>query len=309
MAGMIVVAGEALIDRIVRPDGGTVDLPGGGPFNTARTIARLGLPVRFLGCLSTDRAGVGLRAALAADGVDLSLAVATDAPTTMAIATIGVDGGARYRFETEGTSASLLHRPAVRAALATKPAAFHLGSLGLVLEPMADALAQGVSGVAPETMVMLDPNCRQPAIADRRAYLGRLLRVLRRVDVIKASRDDLDYLWPGMAPAVAAHRMLAGGAGLVLVTDGSHPVACLSTEWTAELDVPEVDVVDTVGAGDAFGGAFLARWIERGLGRAQLTDRAAVRDAVTLAIEVSSRTCLRPGADPPHRSELAWPTT
>ena len=71
--------------------------------------------------------------------------------------------------------------------------------------------------------------------------------------------------------------------------------------------VPETAVVDTVGAGDALGGAFLARWIERGLGRVELADRARMRDAIELAIEVASITCRRVGAHPPRRHELAWP--
>jgi fructokinase len=306
---MIVVTGEALIDRIVQPDGSPVDHPGGGPFNTARTIARLGVPVAFLGALSTDPSGTILRDALALDGVDLSLAVATDAPTTVAIARIDPHGTATYRFETDGTSATQLPVDAVRAALATRPAAFHLGTLGLVLEPLATALADALEDVPPGTFVLLDPNCRAPAIADRGAYLARLLRVFRRVDAVKASRDDLDFLWPGMPVAVAAHRILTAGPAAVLVTDGERPVSGFTTGWAFELDVPYGPVVDTVGAGDAFGGAFLARWIERGFGRTELAVQSAVRDAVELAIRAASLTCGRSGADPPGRHELAWPVS
>ena len=307
MTHMIVVAGEALIDRIVQPDGSAIDHPGGGPFNTARTIARLEVPVAFLGCLSTDRSGAMLRDALAAEGVDLALAVATDAPTTVAVARLDAHGGATYRFEAAGTSAALLPVEAVRAALAAGPKAFHLGSLGLVLEPIATALAGGLADVAPGTVVMLDPNCRASAIADRGAYLARLLGVIGHVDVVKASRDDLDLLWPGMPAADAAHRILAAGPAAVLVTDGPNPTRCFTTGWTFDLEVPRRTVVDTVGAGDALGGAFLARWIERGFGRAELSDEPAMHDAVRLAIEVASLTCGRAGADPPRRHELSWP--
>ncbi|MFL5643788.1 MAG: PfkB family carbohydrate kinase, partial [Chloroflexota bacterium] len=71
-----------------------------------------------------------------------------------------------------------------------------------------------------------------------------------------------------------------------------------------EMAVPHVEVVDTVGAGDAFGGGFLARWIELGLGRPDLGDLAAVRDATAVAIEVAALTCERHGADPPRRADL-----
>jgi len=68
--------------------------------------------------------------------------------------------------------------------------------------------------------------------------------------------------------------------------------------------VPGVDVVDTVGAGDAFGGAFLAFWVRAGLHRDDLTDLAALRDVVERAIVVAGITCTRAGANPPHLSEL-----
>lgn len=304
---MIIVAGEALIDRIVQPGGSAIDVPGGGPFNTARTVARLGVPVAFLGCLSSDRSGGILRQALAADGVDLSLAVTTVAPTTLAVAEIDARGRPVYQIETAGSSAPNLGADAVRAALATKPVALHVGTLGLVLEPMATALADGVARCAPETLLMVDPNCRPATITDRSGYLERLHRILRRADIVKASRDDLDYLWPDVPVAVAVGQVLAAGPQAVLVTDGPRPVACHTRRLTFNLSVPPVAVVDTVGAGDAFGGAFIARWIERRFGRDQLSDESALRDAARLAIDVAGLTCLRPGADPPHRSELAWP--
>ena len=101
----IVVAGEALIDLIVAADGRLSAIPGGGPYNTARTIARLGGDVAFLGRLSSDRFGRTLRAALAADGVRLDLVSATDDPTTLAVAELDAHGTASYRFYVDGTSA------------------------------------------------------------------------------------------------------------------------------------------------------------------------------------------------------------
>ena len=305
MSPMIVVAGEALIDLIVHLDGRLAAVPGGGPFNTARTIARLGVPVAFLGRLSDDRFGRILRDALAGDGVDLSLAEVTVAPTTLAIAELDGSGTATYRFHTAETSAPGLTRQAVRAAIATNPKALYVGSLGLVLEPMAQALIGGLGRTARTTFVMIDPNCRPFVIPDRSAYLERLAAVLRRADIVKVSADDLAYLAPE-APAVAAAReLLDDGPAAVLLTDGPSPVVCLTPTSTFEVDVPETLVVDTVGAGDAFGGAFLAYWIERGLGRNELVDEAALHEVVSLAIQVATLTCTRSGADPPRRDELA----
>ncbi len=302
---MIVVAGEALMDLLVQPDGRLTSVPGGGMFNTARTIARLGQPVAFLGRLSDDGFGRTLRNALTEDGVDLSLIEPTTSPTTLAIAELDETGSASYRFHTAETSAPGLSAGAVRAGLATNPAAICVGSLGLVLEPMASAVANGVSGADQATLVMVDPNCRPVAIADRQAYLERLDAVLRRTDIIKLSTDDLGYLAPGVPARPAARGLLARGPAALLLTRGPDPVLVLTAAVEFELPVPDVAVVDTVGAGDAFGGAFVARWIERGFGRAELTDEAALRDAVGRAIEVAAASCGRRGADPSRRDELS----
>ena len=303
---MIVAAGEALIDLLVQADGQIVAAPGGGPFNAARTIGRLGGKVAFLGRLSNDRFGVMLREALAADGVDLDLVETTEAPTTLAIAELDDRGGATYRFHTAETAAPGLTAEAVRRAMARRPSALHVGTLGLVLEPMASALATGVESAADATLVMIDPNCRPLVIAAREAYLDRLGRVLRRADVVKVSSEDAAYISPGVPLEQAARHLREAGPSVVLVTDGDRPVLVVGRDFTFEVAVPTIRVVDMVGAGDAFGGAFLAYWIERGLGRAGLADAAAVREAVNLAIEVARLTCRRAGADPPYRHEVGW---
>jgi fructokinase len=301
---VIVVAGEALMDLLVRPDGSIVAVPGGGMFNTARTIARLGQPVAFVGRLSDDGFGRRLRDALAEAGVDGSLVEETTAPTTLAIAELDETGSASFRFHSADTSAPGLSVAAVRAGIARHPRAFCVGSLGLVFEPMATAIAGGVASTGPSTLVMLDPNCRPAVIADRQRYLDRLVAVMRRADAVKLSREDLDYLVPGVEASEAAHDLAGRGPAAILVTNGTNPVLAVGAAFAFEVAVPAVTVVDTVGAGDAFGGAFVARWIERGLGRVELADEGAVRDAVGWAIQVAALTCGRPGADPPRRSEL-----
>jgi fructokinase len=304
MGRMIVVAGEALIDILVQPDGRLTAVPGGGPFNTARTIGRLGGQVAFLGRLSTDRFGGILRDGLTESGVDLSLAEATDAPTTLAIAELDDAGAASYRFHTTDTSAAALSADAVEAALARRPRAVHLGTLGLALEPVADVLAAAIPAIGVETLVMLDPNCRPRVIRERAAYLDRLDRIMTRADVVKVSIDDLAYLAPDRSPTHAAQAFLDRGVSVVLVTDGPGPVLIVAATGVSQLPTPAVSIVDTVGAGDAFGGGFLARWSERGSGREDLADSEGVRDAVAFAIAVAVRTCQRAGADPPRRADL-----
>jgi fructokinase len=304
MARVIVVAGEALIDLLVPPDGRVAAVPGGGPFNTARTIGRLGLDVSFLGGISNDQFGRRLAGELEADGVDLRWALRTNSPTTLAIAELDEDGSATYRFHIAGTAAVELTLEEARAAIADAPAAVHVGTLGLAVEPLATALTAAAAELPRTTLLMVDPNCRPAVIADPVAYVGRLRRVLTRAAIVKASVEDLAYISPGTTPVDAARLLVASGAGVVLVTDGPRPVRVIATGVAFEVSVPPVKVVDTVGSGDAFGGAFLARWIVRGHGRAGTQDEAALRDAVTLAIEVAGITGGRSGADPPRRAEV-----
>src|SRR5260370_14492389 len=102
---MIVVCGEALIDVIHNGDGTQRAAPGGGPFNTARALGRLGVPTAFLGRLSNDSFGRQLIEALKSDGVSLELTSIGPEPTTIAVADVDSDGLADYQFEVQGTAA------------------------------------------------------------------------------------------------------------------------------------------------------------------------------------------------------------
>jgi fructokinase len=301
----IVVAGEALIDLVRAPDGSLEGHPGGGPYNVARTLGRLERPVSFLGRLSTDAFGEQLRAQLRADGVRLDAAITTSAPTTLALAQIDVAGVASYRFYERGTSAPGLTPADATAALPGEIATFYLGTLGLVFEPMASTLESIVARLGGDTLVALDPNCRPAAIADIAAYRARLRRLLARADVVKVSEEDLDWLDPG-ADRVAAARGLLGGAGAVaLVTLAGDGALVVTAQAQVAVPAPPVHVVDTIGAGDAFMGAFLASWSEQGLGRADLGRFDAIERAARFACRVAAVACERPGANPPRLGELA----
>lgn len=302
---MIVVAGEALYDLVLTESEGLSAHPGGGPYNTARTIARLGRPVAFLGRLSTDRLGRSLLRELEADGVLTAPVVPTDDPTTLALAEMDGGGVASYRFYTAGTAAAGLAPAEALAALPPQVGALHLGTLGLVLEPTATALECVLEAVDEDTVVMLDPNVRPELISDPAAYRSRLARLLARVDVVKVSDVDLEWLYPGVSPLEAAERLLAAGPRAALATQGAAGASVVLADGSAFVPAFPVEVVDTIGAGDAFGGGFLAWWHESGLGREELADREAVLAAARFAAEVAARTCARAGAAPPLRSELS----
>ncbi|MEA2520096.1 MAG: fructokinase [Chloroflexota bacterium] len=301
---MIVVAGESLIDLVVRDDGSVDATPGGGPYNVARTLGRLGRAVAFVGRLSTDRFGRILRDVLATDGVDLGLAATTDDPTLLAIAELDDGGAARYRFDTARTAAAGLIASDVPGGLPATTVAFHVGTLGLVLEPMAATIEELVATAPSQTLVLADPNCRPAAIVDRVAYRARLDRVLARVDVVKASTDDLAWLEPGLEPTAAVRRLLAAGPAIALLTDGPRAVRIVTASGVDVVAVPAVRVVDTIGAGDSFGAGFLAAWTAAGRGRTELGDAAAVRAATRFAVDVAARTVGEVGAGPPNLADL-----
>ena len=303
-ARVIVVAGESLIDLLVREDGSVNATPGGGPYNVARALGRLGRPVAFLGRISTDRFGRILRERLVADRVDLTIAPTTDDPTLLAVAELDTGGSAGYRFHTTGTAAVGLGPGDLPAGLPATTSVLHVGTLGLVLEPMAATIEGLIAHAGSDVLVMADPNCRPSAISDEPAYRARLDRVLARVDVVKVSTDDLAWLDPGLDAVGAARALVSAGPPIVLVTDGGRPVRIVTAGAVTAVDVPRVAVVDSVGAGDAFGAGFLAAWTAAGHGRAELLDQAAIKGATLFAVEVGARTAARAGADPPTLAEL-----
>jgi len=128
--------------------------------------------------------------------------------------------------------------------------------------------------------------------------------MMHRADAVKVSVEDLDYLCPGVPAEVAATTLLGEKLALVLVTDGPRPVRAFLPSGEISVAVPEVEVVDTIGAGDAFAGAFLAWWTAHRLGRDDLRQSDRVRQALAAAAAVAARTCTRPGADPPSLAEM-----
>ncbi len=299
------VCGEALIDLLTDADGRLRPTPGGGPFNTARALARLGAPVAFLGRLSTDEFGRRLSAVLEEDGVDLSLVSRGDEPTTLAIARLDSGNVVRYDFYHVGTSAPNLSPAMVPARFGRDVAALHMGSLGLVLEPMASTLFALMSRESARRVVMLDPNVRPALIANIGAYRARLESAIGLSTIVKASQEDVAFLYPGVELGAAARRMLAAGPRLVVVTLGAEGTAGFTRRGGTRVAARAVDVIDTVGAGDAFGAALLAWLLEHRMLAPDLSlDGTSLESALEFACRVASLTCARAGADPPRRDAL-----
>ncbi|MFI6149340.1 carbohydrate kinase [Streptomyces sp. NPDC051109] len=292
---MIVVGGEALIDLVpvAQPPGALVPRPGGGPYNTALALGRLGAEVAFCSRVSADGFGESLLAGLRAAGVDLSLVQRGPEPTTLAVPSIAPDGSAAYGFYVEGTADRLFTLP---GALPAGARALALGTCSLALEPGAsayEALLRRESGRG--LLTLLDPNIRPALIADPAAYRARFLSWLPYVSVLKLSEEDAGWLGGRVGD------WLAAGPSAVVLTRGAQGLAVRTREG-AEYEVParRVTVADTIGAGDTVNAALLHRL-------AALPAGAPVDwpGVLSHAAHAAALTCTRAGAEPPYAEELS----
>ena len=302
---VILVCGEALIDAIDDADGKQRLMPGGGPFNTARALARLGVPTVFMGRLSNDAFGRRLAAELTADGASLALASYGQEPTTLAVAELDGAGMAEYEFFIDGTSAPNLTPDMIPERLSPDIAALHVGTLGLVLEPMASTLTEMVQRDGADRLVMLDPNIRTALLTDVGGYRARLDDLMARSTIVKTSEDDLSWLFPGLGYEAAADRIRESGTGLVIVTLGPQGAYAAAPDLRVSVEAPKTDVVDTIGAGDAFSAGLLA-WLyeKRRIDPKLSLDAEELRSALEFACLAASLTCARAGAEPPTRAEM-----
>jgi len=302
-----VVVGEALIDLSPpAADGSCVARPGGSPMNVAIGLARLGQPTAFAGRLSADPFGTVLRRHLERSAVGLQHVVAAEDPSTIALVELA-GGQARYQFS---LGADFQWLAAELAFLPGGAQAVHFGSLASWLPPgdAAVAVAIGALRQAGSVLVSYDPNVRPALQPDSAAARRQVEQSVALAHVVKASRDDLAWLYGPDTADVVARRWLDLGAGLVVITAGADG----ATGWTP--DQPpvtrpsrQVKVVDTVGAGDAFTSGLLDALARRGLlapgGLAALRDTAALAAILDEASWIAGITCSRAGANSPTRAE------
>ena len=306
---MIVVAGEALVDLV--PRGPHLEpLPGGSPYNVAIALGRLRIPVGFLGRCSTDGFGQTLRARLDAEGVDLTLTELTEQPTTLALVHLDEQGQASYGFYVDGTSSAEMARlPTLADA---DPLHVSLGAVTLETAPAGQTLRRLVERETTHRVVCLDPNVRPRVITDLASYAGAMEQLVASCALVKVSEEDLGHLYPDRGVEEVARRWAQAGPELVVVTRGADGVLALDRDGREHLvAAPEVTVVDTVGAGDAFTAGLLAGLHARGrlAGRETLaaTDADQLAEVLGFAARVAAVTCTRSGADPPHLDEVPEP--
>jgi fructokinase len=302
---VIVVCGEALIDVIRNRDSTERAAPGGGPFNTTRALARLGVPTAFLGHLSDDQFGRELSELLVADGASVALASVGPEPTTVAHADVDSRGAAEYQFVVDGTSAPNLTAEMLPASFAPDVNGICVGSLGLVLEPMAGTVVELVRRERGRRLIMLDPNIRVGLVNDLDNYRARLLSVIAAATVVKASDSDLAWIEPESDYRSAAQHMLDQGVRMVAITLGAQGAFGAHRDLQIHVPAPPVQVVDTIGAGDAFGAGLLAWLHDHDLIRPDLKlDEKQLQAGLDYACLAAALTCTRAGADPPWKREM-----
>ncbi|HSF95783.1 MAG TPA: carbohydrate kinase [Thermohalobaculum sp.] len=306
---MFVVCGEALFDLFAGegPDGLSFDARiGGSPFNVAVGLARLGQRAALLTGMSTDPLGGRLVAALAGEGVETSLLVRTNRPTTLSLVDVGPDGGPAYTFYGSGAADRALDPDDV-PELDPEVWGLHFGSYSLVVEPVGGTLLGLARREARRRLVTLDPNVRPTIEPDLDVWRKRIDAFAATADLVKVSSEDLALLYPGQDLDEAAARWLGSGAAVVVVTLGPDGALALTPSGRIAIPGVPVMVADTVGAGDTFQAALVTALAETGNtthSRLASLSVAELERMLRFAATAAALTCGRRGADLPRRNEL-----
>jgi fructokinase len=283
--------------------------PGGSPLNVAVGLARLDHETSMMARLSGDTFGRVLRRHADHNRVDLRAAPSAVEPTTLAVVSLDDEGRASYDFYLDAT-ADWQWSAEELARLPEETTILHTGSLASWTTPGGELIAGLVRRVRASGDIILsyDPNVRPRLLGTPERGQALVERSVAAAHVVKASDEDLSWLYPDKWPATVAADWLKLGAALVVVTQGAQG-ATAYTEHTRPVQraAPVITLVDTVGAGDAFTSGLLSALDDLHVdvsGLASLGE-PELADIVDHAILVSALTCERAGADPPGRAEVA----
>ncbi|MEU8679214.1 carbohydrate kinase [Streptomyces sp. NPDC048560] len=301
----VLVIGECVADIVRLPGAAEQVHPGGSPANVAYGLARLGRKTTLLTQLGPDGNGRLIREHLEGAGVDVRTDGATG-PTPSAAVTLDDVGRAAYTFEIAWTLAAAASGPYSGASYQH----VHTGSIAAVVEPGATSVLDAVESARTAASISYDPNVRPELMGHHDTAVRRVERCVALSDVVKASDEDLAWLYPGEDPEKIAARWQAAGPALVLVTRGAEGALALLPGARASVGALPTDVIDTVGAGDAFMSGTLHALASRGLLGARGRDRLRTVDVETVtevlrhAAASAAVTVARAGANPPDEAEL-----
>ncbi|MDJ0459428.1 carbohydrate kinase [Arthrobacter sp. NQ7] len=306
---MLTVIGEGLVDVVQRASGIEAHV-GGSPLNVAVGLARLDHPVQFIGRYGRDAYGDSVAAHLRSSSVMLPVPP-DDLPTSVATALIDDDGAATYTFDLTWELPGMADRLGFMLQGTTL---LHTGSIATMLMPGATEVLAAVEYAHPSATISFDPNCRPSIVTDVDFARRQAEKFVTLSDVVKASDEDLAWLYPGQDVLDSARNWLAlggeEGPALVVVTRGADGPWGVCRTGEAKVAAPRVEVADTVGAGDSFMAALLSGLVDRELDGAQ--NRQELRELpaeglaelLAHAAKAAAVTVSRPGANPPTRAEL-----
>ncbi|HET6159963.1 MAG TPA: carbohydrate kinase [Dongiaceae bacterium] len=310
---MILSCGDALFDVFANPSSSISSIAldarvGGSPLNVAVALSRLGQSTAFLTKVSNDLFGRRLVAYLESEGVDTDLIVRTNAPTTLAIVALDDKGVPTYSFYTSGTADRSLEQTELPGRLPDAIRVVHIGSYTTALEPTASSLESLVTRERGRRFISYDPNIRPSIVPDPEVWRRRVAALTAQAHLVKASVEDIQFLYPGASVDNVLADWLARGAGVAVATMGEVGAMAVTRQGiAARVTSRTVKVIDTVGAGDTFQAALLTWLAEHG--RLSPDDLASLSaddlDALlTFAARAAAITCSRRGADMPRRSEV-----
>jgi fructokinase len=312
---MIVVCGEALMDVFdagATATGNALDARiGGSPYNVAMGLSRLGQPAAFCGAVSTGFLGQRLMRSLADEGIDSSCVQRSAAPTSICVIGLDAHGVPAYDFYGERGADRQLDASDVLARVPRDARAFHFGSYAMVVEKVAAAQralierehARGAAGA----LISYDPNIRPTVEPSLAIWRETLAWMLPRTHLLKISEEDVGLLFPDAALEELARAWLAQGPRLVVITRGGEGVLGFTASTQVQAAPMQVEVIDTVGAGDTFQAALLTWLAEHdrlSIDGVSTLDAQALRDLLGFATRAAAITCSRRGADLPRRSDV-----
>jgi fructokinase len=304
---MLLVSGEALIDLIPDPvKAMSYDaVLGGSPYNVAIGLGRLGAPTAFVSRISADGNGETLAAALMSEGVDLSLVARDPRPTTLAFVMRGTaKTGSRYSFYLDATAFDGPWPFPIEWPKGARH--LHVGSIAAVDPRHGASVVQALSRAHAVATTSFDPNIRPLVTPDRDALTRLVERQVSFSHVVKASEEDLEWLYPGRAVEDSLAAWARMGPRFCVATLGERGAVAFSSGGRLAVAAPKIEVVDTVGAGDSFMSALLSAMDRDGaLGpNTSALDPAQFAPWLTFAAAASAITCTRKGSDPPTRAEV-----
>jgi len=294
------VVGEVLIDLI--PEGADrKPIVGGGPANTAKALAKLGVDTQFIDGISTDGYGQMAKDELVSTGVKLDYVKYSDKPTCLAIVSLSESGSATYEFVIENTATFDFTSEWLTNPQTERPSLLHVGTLATVIEPGASALFEWAQSVAKAVPIVFDPNIRPAVIGDREQYVAQVERWVAISSAVKVSDEDIKWLYPSIEIEQVVNNWLTKGPSLAVVTYGDKGLTGYRKDEVVSVEAVQIKVIDTVGAGDTVG-AILVEAIVKG-GLVSLTG-ARLETMLKRAAKAAASTVSRIGANPPTREEL-----